>query len=990
MTRRENVSQNANTLPFAANYAYSGTSGYYSQTFHGAPTVPANTNTRYSQPKSQSGVKVDKFQPKRSKNDSGNVNFVHPKEFEEKRFQQSQDELKEKTRNLEATKTKVSRDTKKERDIRDLELEAKKAENNKLKMQLSKMRLYMQGLQSDKLALSRLNKTRKNNKSSYNPLQAQKDKNDNLALIAHLREELKAAQEDRRNLIDQLASMKQQPSASSQRLNVSIHQPDPTNYEKAQLQLDTNKKILELTKRNLEEYIEKYQQERDKNLRLQSQLDSLNAENDRNKGDKSLLDYYRKREKELEDKISDLCENPFIKTAEERGNVFRQYQEAQRALAESEKQLREYEAVNKTLETENRQLKQKYDNVSIEKDKIKEDLIRLQVSAQEKERNEKIFGEQMGLIGQYGEVDSNFGKLINVLKTQVGSNDSWSKINFLEQMKGDQTKDPVFLSKELERITLEKGILGNELEKTKSLLTIQQEINEDLKTARDYDLKTYNAEIKVLKKKIDELCKLVDIERLPKEYLVKDPNTNKALLKGTNELLNEIIPANLRDPNLLNDNITEFSKDETEPDFSMNENAVDIYFGECDFEEGAETQIGAPVDNIMSFISVDFFIHETQTSSVVTGKTPMFNLQLTFRVNVDEHFLNYLESDYMSVEVYYLKDNIQAILGIGKIPLVDLVTVENSTKTNSRVINSVCSVYYINDSSLKVASIHYKMRMRSPLSEILKWYYEQNKYIRNVSPVQNVALQESENTIAKYKNFGGKVYEIKILITKACGLSVSGPPRRILPYFYYKFYKEHERYSKVAQGNNPEFQDVASFTAIYDVALHDYLEKETLNVYLFDSSKPIEVDVSNKEQVKFTEDSSSMDLIGICKVPLSGLLVTGLIQGNFPVKNANFKECGELVMNIFWEEIVHEQNGNSVIDNTVNMNNNTGIIMEGTVRSNSQYLNSPGNGLTANNEQDQLVRSGYGGYYYGSGLNINNTTNTQFMGTEQVLSAERP
>jgi chromosome segregation ATPase len=283
----------------------------------------------------------------------------------------------------------------------------------------------MQGLQSDKLALSRLNKTRKNNKSSYNPLQAQKDRNDNLALIAHLREELKKAQDDRRDLVNQLAALKQQPANSTQRLNVSIHQPDPTNYEKAQLQLDTNKKILELTKRNLDEYIEKYQQERDKNIQLQNQLDLINVENDRNKGDKSLLDYYRKREKELEDKISDLCENPFIKTAEERGNVFRQYEEAQRALAEAEKQLREYENINKTLENENRQLKQKYDNVSIEKDKIKEDLIRLQVSTQEKERNEKLFSEQLGLIGQYGEVDSNFGKLINVLKTQAGSNDNW-------------------------------------------------------------------------------------------------------------------------------------------------------------------------------------------------------------------------------------------------------------------------------------------------------------------------------------------------------------------------------------------------------------------------------------------------------------------------------------------------------------------------------------------------------------------------------------
>ena len=38
----------------------------------------------------------------------------------------------------------------------------------------------------------------------------------------------------------------------------------------------------------------------------------------------------------------------------------------------------------------------------------------------------------------------------------------------------------------------------------------------------------------------------------------------------------------------------------------------------------------------MSFLCADFFIHETQTSDILNGKNPMFNFQLTFKVNVDE------------------------------------------------------------------------------------------------------------------------------------------------------------------------------------------------------------------------------------------------------------------------------------------------------------------------------------------------------------------
>ena len=102
---------------------------------------------------------------------------------------------------------------------------------------------------------------------------------------------------------------------------------------------------------------------------------------------------------------------------------------------------------------------------------------------------------------------------------------------------------------------------------------------------------------------------------------------------------------------LLDDKITEFSEDDTDVELSMNENALDIFFGECVYEDGLSEEIGFDVDHMLSFFSVDFYIHETQTSNILSGKNPMYNFQLTFRVNVDEHLLNYLESDYIYIEV---------------------------------------------------------------------------------------------------------------------------------------------------------------------------------------------------------------------------------------------------------------------------------------------------------------------------------------------------
>ena len=70
----------------------------------------------------------------------------------------------------------------------------------------------------------------------------------------------------------------------------------------------------------------------------------------------------------------------------------------------------------------------------------------------------------------------------------------------------------------------------------------------------------YQAEVKYLKQKIEELIKLIDVDKLPSEYLVQDPVTGLPILKDKNELLNELIPVENKEAKLLDDKITEFSR----------------------------------------------------------------------------------------------------------------------------------------------------------------------------------------------------------------------------------------------------------------------------------------------------------------------------------------------------------------------------------------------------------------------------------------------
>jgi hypothetical protein len=538
---------------------------------------------------------------------------------------------------------------------------------------------------------------------------------------------------------------------------------------------------------------------------LQTELSLLKGQSDQIENYKKQLDYYKLNEAKLQEELNDLRISPFIKQAEERGNVYRNLQITQKKLTETkknldekEKKLNEAELKLGSLERENEELKRSLNLEKIDKEKYKEESLKLKITRIEREKSDKLFQDKLNKYNQYGEINSDFTNLLSIYKRQ---NDelNWANINFIEPELLKE-KNPDILLKENERLRLEKTALGKELENAKNSLLIQQQINTEFKKEKDYENEKNKSEIKLLKNKIEELCKLIDIKNTQKDY-------NN--LSQTNNLTQtykfpKTMPL-VQKPNLLEEKSPEESQEETEVELTINENALDVYFGECIYEDDLEEKIGYNIDDMLSFFSVDFYMHETQTSDILSGKNPMFNFQILFKVDVNEGLLNYLKNEYMTIEVYSLRDEVQIILGEGKIGLNDLLNY--NPNLSRQVLNGQCDIYYKKNKSLKIATLHYQMKMIKPLSEALKWYHEQNQ----INEEENSQLKESlksklGQSIKDYANIGKKVYEIKILVTKANDLIVDGPPRRISPYFYYKFYKSGTRYSKNCDGNNPKFE----------------------------------------------------------------------------------------------------------------------------------------------------------------------------------------
>ena len=214
-------------------------------------------------------------------------------------------------------------------------------------------------------------------------------------------------------------------------------------FDKMQQHFDTNVKILEHTKDNLDEYIGKHNNEKKKNMELEHQIQLLNANLANLPDYVRLIDELKFEKKILEERINDLVESPYIKDAEERGNVFRKYKESEIALNEatvnnlfkSKKRLRNLEDNFKQMEKDYKGVKERLEQASLERDKLKEEAMRYKVSVEEREKHSKNFEEQLKMLGQFGEVDSNFTKILNILKLK-DDNTSWMNIDFIQKMQG--------------------------------------------------------------------------------------------------------------------------------------------------------------------------------------------------------------------------------------------------------------------------------------------------------------------------------------------------------------------------------------------------------------------------------------------------------------------------------------------------------------------------------------------------------------------------
>ena len=602
----------------------------------------------------------------------------------------------------------------------------------------------------------------------------------------------------------------------------------------------------------------KYNIELEKNRELEERLKTPPTDNSR--------EIYELREKckMLERQLADSLQTPFLK------------EDSRYKTLQIE--LNSYKERGLKIDSSMVELAEKLRLMTIDRDRYRDEFLVLQARLGVKENYMKEFETQLRSIGG---MDLNaFMKALGLMKLR-GDEPAWSQLNFLEEGTAIPT-DLQGLRREIERLKLEKGQLAAEVEKSQSLLVLRNEMEKEKTGMYETEIEQLKIQLRSAQQRTDELARLADYRATRVVQLERNQRLN------TYDEENRIVGTKTQiTVGELFNSAPEFQESGTE--MATNENILDLFIGEAEFYqsalEGVLRKQVSITSSFLSFLTVDFYNMETQSTSLCESLRPKYNIHISFKVAVNDAFIKTLQTGYIYLEGHASKGDSHITFARASIPLKDLLTrtgaiSELNTKTG--VIEGMTVLVSNFDGKTSVGSHNYKIRMRHPLSEAMRWFREKEEIVELANPKQ-YAL----DTVYSYTG-PSRTRELIFTIFKCMGLKGQVYPGNLRPFVFFQFYTEPEQYTSIAIGPDPVYDQTFKLNLMTTGDLKKYMDMDTLEILVFDDNAPIR--------------EGGQDVIGTAKVPLNALLMDTAIEGTYLLYNMRGQETGRITLRVAWKD----------------------------------------------------------------------------------------
>ncbi|XP_062947352.1 X-linked retinitis pigmentosa GTPase regulator-interacting protein 1 isoform X1 [Cynocephalus volans] len=430
----------------------------------------------------------------------------------------------------------------------------------------------------------------------------------------------------------------------------------------------------------------------------------------------------------------------------------------------------------------------------------------------------------------------------------------------------EEKKLPQMLS-ELQLLHAETAL---ELEKTRDMLILQRKINVCYQEELEAMMTKADNESRDHKEKLERLSQLLDIknnrikqlEGILRSHGLPTSEQLKDVAYGTRQLSLSLgtQPAH---------------GDEDKVDISLlhqSENLFELHIHQAFLTSAALAQAGDTQPT--TFCTYSFYDFETHCTPLCVGPQPLYDFTSQYVVETDSLFLHYLQGVSAQLDIYQAVATEHHTLATGWI-CFDRVIETVEKVHGSAILTGVGGEDF--------GVLEYWMRLRFPITPSLQACSKRKKaqaYLSaNVVGAWEAQEDESRSETWKPQN------ELRIEITRCCGLRSRWLGTQPSPYAMYRFFtfSDHDT-AIIPASNSPYFRDQARFPVLVTADLDQYLKREALSIYVFDD-----------------EDSEPGSYLGRVQVPLLPLAQNKSIKGGFNLTDPAEKPNGSIHVQLDWK-----------------------------------------------------------------------------------------
>ena len=361
----------------------------------------------------------------------------------------------------------------------------------------------------------------------------------------------------------------------------------------------------------------------------------------------------RQQNRSLDDKIQRLCEAPFISDAFGLHESKMRYEDLAAERGDLLAKVEHLQEAVRTHFSALTSLKQQASQFREEKEETEKIAEGLRIQLQELQAGQNLMQDQLRLYS--GDDGVDVATLERALTMVKRASEPYGKLPFLEDPEGEKLVSLPAVKRKLEEYQILNLRLTEENERLETMLKLQTGISKDLHKELEALVRSKDKDKQDLQQKASDfeeialkrLDKIHSLEAQVRQYVYGLSKSTKAPRAAKEVMM--ITPDGKASPALETDETDNALLNELIEDKGGNirddENLMEIWV------RGATIREGNLVPGSSTFVVIDFFDYESQTTSLLSGIKPQWDFAATYKITVDDFLLRYLATDTVTLEL---------------------------------------------------------------------------------------------------------------------------------------------------------------------------------------------------------------------------------------------------------------------------------------------------------------------------------------------------